>query len=82
LIGFEGSQKAGYALHQSIVDLTFILESLDLQSALLALGVDLVLLGADEGSLIDIGVDLDVGIIAELQIVLRRKASSALGQAA
>ena len=38
--------------------------------ALRALLVDLVLLGSDEGSLVDIGVNFNVGVVAELQRVL------------
>jgi hypothetical protein len=41
--------------------------------ALLALLVDLVLLRADEGSLVDVGVDFDVGVIAELQRILEKQ---------
>jgi hypothetical protein len=46
--------------------LALVLESLDLKSTLLALRVDLVLLGADEGPFIDIRMDLDIRVIAEL----------------
>jgi hypothetical protein len=32
--------------------------------------VDLVLLGADEGAFVDVGVDFDVGVVAQLERVL------------
>ena len=38
--------------------------------ALLALLMDLVLFRPDEGALVDIGVDLDIRVIAELQSIL------------
>lgn len=37
---------------------------------LLALLVDLVLLGANEGPLVDVGVNFDIRVITELQGVL------------
>lgn len=33
--------------------------------------MNLVLLGANEGAFVDIGMDLDIGVIAELQSILR-----------
>ena len=38
--------------------------------ALESLLVDLVLLGSDEGALVHVGVDFDVGIVAQLERVL------------
>lgn len=38
--------------------------------ALEALLVDLVLLGADERAFVNIGVDFDVGVVAQLESVL------------
>ena len=49
-----------------IVDETLELQGGDVVLALIAFHVDLVLLGADEGPLIDIGMDLNVGVIAKL----------------
>jgi hypothetical protein len=69
-MGLERLQEAADALGEAIVDLSFVLERLDLVPPLLALLVDLVLLGADKGPLVDIGVDFNVGVIAELEIVL------------
>ena len=72
-MSLEGGQETGYALHQTIVDLLLVLQGLDLVSPLLTLGMDLVLLGANEGALVDVGVDLDVGVVAKLEIVLCRE---------
>ncbi|GJC91136.1 hypothetical protein ColLi_13974 [Colletotrichum liriopes] len=69
-MGLEGVEQLGYALHQAIVDDALVLERLDLVLALKALLVDLVLLCSDEGPLIDVGVDFDVRVVAELQRVL------------
>jgi hypothetical protein len=71
-MGFQGVEEARDALDQRVVDDALVLEGLDLVLALLALGMDLVLLGADEGPLVDIGMDLDVRVIAELESILRR----------
>lgn len=69
-MGAQGGEQGGDALQQAIVDYALIFEGLDLVLALEALLVDLVLFGADEGPFVDVGMDLDVGVIAELQIVL------------
>jgi hypothetical protein len=72
---FEGGEKGGDALDQGVVDDALVLEGLDLVPALLAFGVNLVLLGADEGPLVDIGMDLDVRVVAELERVLEKGVS-------
>jgi hypothetical protein len=38
--------------------------------ALESLLVDLVLLGSDEGALVNVGVDFDVGVVAQLERIL------------
>ena len=43
--------------------------------ALVPLLVDLVLLGADEGAFVDIGVDFDVRVVAQLERILVVSAS-------
>ena len=48
----------------------FVLEAIDAEFALQALLVDLVLLGSDKGSLVDVGVYFNVRVVAELQRVL------------
>jgi hypothetical protein len=70
---FEGLQRVEqvvYALDQTIVDNLLILEGLDLVFAIDTLLVDLVLLCADERTLVDIGVDFDIGIVRQLESVL------------
>lgn len=66
----ESGQKARDPLDQSIIDLALVFQCLDMELALLALRVDLVLLGTNKRSLVDIWMDLDVGIIAELESIL------------
>ena len=36
----------------------------------MALGMDLVLFGANEGPFVNVGMNFDVGVITELQVVL------------
>ena len=38
--------------------------------------VDLVLFGADEGAFVDIGVDFDIRVVAQLESILAMSASS------
>jgi hypothetical protein len=66
----EGSQELRDALQEAVIDDALVLERLDFMFPLLTFLVNLVLLGSDEGSLVDVGVDLNVGVIAELQGVL------------
>jgi hypothetical protein len=76
---FEGLQRVEqvvYALDQAIVDDLFILEGLDLVFAIDTLLVDLILLCADERTLVDIGVDLDIGIVRQLESVLEWSSAS------
>jgi hypothetical protein len=46
------------------------LQGSDLLLAGITFLVDLVLLGANEGSLIDVGVHLDIGVVTQLESVL------------
>lgn len=50
--------------------MAFVFEDFDVVFTLKAFLVDLVLFGADEGAFIDVGMDFDVGVVAELEIVL------------
>lgn len=70
-MALEGVQEAGNSLDQAIVDLALVLECLDVELALLALGVDLILLGTDKGSLVDVRMNLNIRVIAQLEGVLR-----------
>jgi hypothetical protein len=76
---FEGLQRVEqvvYTLNETIVDDLFILEGLDLVFAIDTLLVDLILLCADERTLVDIGVDLDIGIVRQLESVLEWSSAS------
>lgn len=57
-------------MDQSVVDLSLVFELNDLVLALLSLHMDLVLPRSNVGALVHIGVNFDIGIIAELQRVL------------
>jgi hypothetical protein len=72
-MSFQRSEEGGDAFDQGIVDDALVLERFDLVPALLAFRMNLVLLRTDERSLVHIGVDFDVGIIAELQRVLEER---------
>ncbi len=67
---FESGEKALNALEEAIVDYTLVFQCLDLQLAHLTLLMDLVLLCTDEGALVDVRVDFDVRVVAELESVL------------
>lgn len=71
----EGSRECINPQKKAIVDRPLVFQCLDLVSPLVPLLVDLVLLGPDEGSLVDVWVDLDVRVIAQLEVVLRRDRS-------
>lgn len=69
-MGFQRRQQGGDPLDQGVIDDALILERLDLVLTLLPLEVDLVLFRADERALVDVGVDFDVGVVAQLEGVL------------
>lgn len=69
-MGLQGCEKGIDAFEKAIVDDALILVGFDFVLALEALLMDLVLLGTDEGTLVDIGVYFDVRVIAELESVL------------
>jgi len=75
-VGFQRGQEAVDAGEEAVVDDALVFQRGYLVPALGALLVDLVLFGADEGAFVDVGVDFDVGIIAELEGVLGRCVSS------
>ena len=66
----QGVAQDVNAVDQTIVDDLFVLEGLDLVFAIDTLLVDLVLLCTNERTLIDIGMDFDVGIVRQLESVL------------
>ena len=63
-------EQVVYAVDEAIVDDLLVLEGLDLVFAIDTLLVDLVLLCTDERTLVDIGMDFDIGIIGQLESVL------------
>ena len=63
-------EQVVYTVDQAIVDDLFVLEGLDLVFAIDTLLVDLVLLCTNERTLVDIGMDFDIGIVRQLESVL------------
>lgn len=69
-MGLESGEQSIDAAQEALVDDALVLQSSDVVLALQALLVDLVLLGANEGALVDVGVNLDVRVIGELESIL------------
>ena len=69
-VGLERGEQRRDALDEGVIDYALVLEGLNVVLALLTLGVNLVLLGSDEGALVDVGVDFDIRIVAELESIL------------
>lgn len=63
----EGFEKLVDAGEQSVIDYALIFQGLDLVAALLSLLMDLSLLGSNERTFVDVGVDLDVRVIGQFQ---------------
>lgn len=63
----EGFEKLVDAGEQSVIDNALVLQGLDLVAALLSLLVNLSLLGSNKRTFVDIGVDLDIRVVGELQ---------------
>ena len=60
LVGFQGCEEVVDADHEAIVDDALILESGNLMATMISLLVDLILLGSNEGALVDVGMDFDI----------------------
>ena len=69
-MALERREQAIDALEQAVVDDVLVLERRNLVPAPGSLLVDLRLLGSNEGFLVDVRVDLDVRVVAELDGVL------------
>jgi hypothetical protein len=69
-VRFERCEQAVDALGEAIVDDALILERLDLVAAVVALLMYLCLFRANEGLLVDVGVNFNVAVVRELQVVL------------
>lgn len=67
---FERREQPVNPFGKAIVDYALVLQCFDLVSAPVTFLVNLCLFGADEGFLVDIGVDLDVAVVGELEGVL------------
>lgn len=63
-------EETAQSFCEAIIDDTLVLERLDLVAAVFALLVDLRLLCANEGFLVDVGVDFDVAVVRQLKRVL------------
>lgn len=61
---------------KAIVDDSFVLVGLDSVLSFGSLLVDLVLLGSNEGTLVNIGVDFNVRVVAQFESILRLSALS------
>lgn len=73
----ESRQEGVDAFEQSVVDDPLVFQGLDLVASVVALLVDLVLLRADEGAFVDVGVDFDVGVVGELEGIPSERVSMA-----
>lgn len=58
------------AVEEAIVDDALVFVGRDLVLAVLTLLVDLVLLCTDERALVDVWVDFNIGVVAELKSIL------------
>lgn len=63
LVRFEGLQQTIDAGQQAIVDDLFVFEGLNVVFPVDSLLVNLVLFCADEGTLVDVGMNLDIGVV-------------------
>lgn len=70
LVGVQRLEQAIDAGEEPIVDDLFVFQCFDLMLSVEALLMDLCLFGPDEGALVDIWVDLDVGIVRQLEGIL------------
>lgn len=64
-----GDEGVGPGDH-AVIEFPFVFHCRDLTAAVGPLLVDLGLFGPDEGPFVDIGVDLNVGVVRELESVL------------
>lgn len=78
LVSVESSKQLVDTVNQAIVDDLLVLQSLDLVFAIDTLLMNLVLLRADEGTLVDVWVDFDVRVVGQLKGVLEADVSGKL----
>ncbi len=66
----ESREEAIDAFEETVVDDSLVFIRLDFILALISLLMNLVLLGSNEGPFVDIGMDLDIRVVAQLERVL------------
>ena len=64
------SEESINALEEPLVDDSLVLVCLDLVLALESLLMDLILFSSNERAFVNVGVDFDVGIVAQLESIL------------
>lgn len=69
-MGLEGSQESIDAAEEPIVDDPLILVGLDFVLPLKALLMDLVLLCTNKGTFVYVWVDLNIGVVTQLEGIL------------
>lgn len=69
----ECGNQLGDTLQEAIMQNLLIFQSFNTNASLLSLLVDLVLLRSDKRSLVDVGVNFDVRVVAQLERVLGTK---------
>ena len=69
-MAFQGIEERIDPGEQAIVDNSLVFQGLDLVFALVSFLVNLRLLRADERTFVDVRVDFDIGVIAELKSIL------------
>lgn len=67
---FQGLEQPLDAIEEAIVDDALIFQSRDLVATMVAFLMDLILLRTDEGALVDVWVDFDIRVVAQLEGIL------------
>ena len=70
-MGLESDEEGVDTFEEAIVDYALIFVGFDFVLSFGASLVDLVLLRADEGAFVDVGMHFYVGVVAEFESVLR-----------
>jgi hypothetical protein len=69
-VRLQGSEESIDPFEQAIVDNPLVLVGFNLVLSFESLLMDLILLCADEGALVDVGVDFNVRVVAQFESVL------------
>ena len=70
-VRLQGREEGVDALEKAFVNDAFVLVGLDFVLAFGSLLVDLILLCANKGTFVHVGVDFDVRVVAELESILK-----------